>query len=79
MNRGKHIRKIRMECPLCDKVHEVEEWRRIAKTIIKGEKVNYEENYYVCLNSDDEENEFVTGKMDKEIIPYSFASDIKTF
>lgn len=66
MNGGNLIRKIQMECPLCDKVHEVEERTRIAKTIIKGEEVNYEETYYFCQNSDEDENEFVTGKMDND-------------
>ena len=66
MNGGNLIRKIHMECPLCDKIHEIEERTRIAKTIIKGEEVNYEETYYFCLNSDEGENEFVTGKMENE-------------
>lgn len=64
MSGGNLIRKIKMECPLCDKIHEIEERTRIAKTIIKGEEVCYEEIYYLCLNSDEEENEFVTGKME---------------
>ena len=63
MNKSKLIRKIQMECPLCDKIHKVEERKRIVKTIIKGKKVNYEEIYYLCLNSNEDENEFVTGKM----------------
>ena len=63
MNGGNLIRNIKMECPLCDKIHEIEERTRIAKTIIKGEEVNYEETYYFCLNSEEDENEFVTGKM----------------
>ena len=66
MNGGNLIRKIQMECPLCDKIHEIEERTRIAKTIIKGEEDNYEETYYFCLNSDEDENEFVTGKMENE-------------
>lgn len=66
MNRGNLIRKIQMECPLCDKVHEIEVRTRIAKTIIKGEEVNYEETYYFCLNSDEDENEFATGKMEND-------------
>ena len=52
-----------MECPLCDKKHEVEERKRITQTIIKGEKVTYEETYFLCKNSDEDENEFVTSKM----------------
>lgn len=52
-----------MDCPLCDKKHEVEERKRITQTIIKGEKVTYEEIYFLCKNSDEDENEFVTSKM----------------
>ena len=37
MNGGNLIRKIKMECPLCDKVHEIEKRTRVAKTIIKGD------------------------------------------
>lgn len=66
MDKGKLMQKIMMECPLCDKVHELEERMRIAKTIIKGEEVTYEENYYFCKNSDEDENEFATGKMENE-------------
>jgi putative zinc finger/helix-turn-helix YgiT family protein len=66
MNGGNLIRKIKMECPLCDKVHEIEERKRVARTIIKGEEVNYEETYYFCLNSDEDENEFSTAKMENE-------------
>ena len=29
----------------------------------EGEEVNYVETYYLCPNSDEDENEFVTGKM----------------
>lgn len=66
MNRSNLIRKIHMECPLCDKVHEIEERERIARTIIKGDEVNYKEIYYFCANSDNDENEFVTGKMEND-------------
>lgn len=66
MNTGKIIRKIKIECPFCDKVHDVEERTRIAKTIIKGESVDYVENYYFCTNCDDDENEFASGKMENE-------------
>ena len=41
MNRGNLIRRIHMECPICDKVHEIEERTRITELIIKGEEVNY--------------------------------------
>ena len=66
MNENNLIRKIHMECPLCGKVHEIEVRTHIARTIIKGEEVNYEETYYFCQNSEEDENEFVTGKMENE-------------
>lgn len=60
------IRKFCIECPLCDKVHEIEERKRTTITIIKGEKVTYEERFYFCSNADEEENEFETGDMTNE-------------
>lgn len=66
MMRHNLIKRVHMECPLCDRVHDVEERVRIASTIIKGEEVEYEETYYFCRNCDDDENEFVTGKMENE-------------
>lgn len=56
------LKKIQMKCPVCEKVHEVEERKRVATTIIKDEKIDYEEKYYYCANSK-EENEFETGGM----------------
>lgn len=52
-----------MECPLCDKEHEIEERRRISYITIKGEIVEYEETYYLCKDSDEDENEFVLAKI----------------
>ncbi|MFI3236645.1 MAG: DUF4065 domain-containing protein [Lachnospiraceae bacterium] len=60
------VKMINMECPLCDKIHEVEERTRIAHLTIKGEEVYYEEQFYVCCNSDDEENEFENNTMTNE-------------
>ncbi len=57
------IRKIHMRCPLCDYIHEIEEKKRIAITMIKGEEVSYEERFYFCANADEDENEFETGCM----------------
>lgn len=57
------LRSFKMECPLCGKEHEVEVRVRNAKTIIKDIEVEYEETYYFCENSKEEENEFETGKM----------------
>lgn len=63
MDNSALIRKIHMECPLCGKVHEIEERKRSTFIIIKSEKVAYEEVYYYCRYSDEDENEFETGKM----------------
>jgi hypothetical protein len=60
------IRKVHMDCPLCDKTHEVEERKRFTKITLKGEEVTYEERFYFCTNSDEDENEFETGAMTNE-------------
>ena len=60
------IRRVHMDCPLCDKTHEVEERRRRATITIKGERVEYEERFYFCANSDEEENEFESASMTNE-------------
>jgi hypothetical protein len=52
-----------MECPLCDKTHEIEERKRVVTITIKGKEISYEESYYFCANADEEENEFVNGAM----------------
>lgn len=52
-----------MDCPVCDKIHEVEKRFRIAKTVIKNEEVTYLEEYYLCVNSDENMREFVTSEM----------------
>ena len=57
------VRKIMMDCPLCDKVHEIEERRRNTSVSIKDTEVNYEETYYYCCNSKEDECEFENGKM----------------
>ena len=60
------IRKIQMDCPLCDRIHEIEVRTRMTNIIIRGEEVEYEETYFLCPNSDKEEQEFVTGQMENE-------------
>lgn len=60
------IRKIHKNCPLCDRVHEIEERSRQTATIIKGEEVTYEERFYYCGNADEDENEFVSGALGNE-------------
>lgn len=66
MVNGTLIRKRLMECPLCDRVHEVEEGIRTTSTTIKGEVVSYQERFYYCTNSTEEECEFETGTMTNE-------------
>ncbi|MDO4556718.1 MAG: DUF4065 domain-containing protein [Lachnospiraceae bacterium] len=60
------IRKIHMDCPICDKTHEVEERKRNTTITIKGEEVAYEERFYFCANADEDENEFESGTMANE-------------
>lgn len=60
------IRKIHMNCPLCDKTHEVEERKRFTTITLKGDEVTYEERFYFCANADEEENEFESGSMTNE-------------
>ena len=66
MERDYLIKKIMVECPLCDKKHEIEERRRNSCITIKGESIEYEEFYYLCNNSDEDENEFITAKMSND-------------
>ena len=56
-------RKIKMNCPLCNQIHEVEERRRSSTLMVKDLQIDYEEVYYYCCNSKEFENEFTTGKM----------------
>ena len=60
------LRKVHMNCPLCDKTHEVEERKRVTSIVLKGEEVTYEERFYFCANADEDENEFETGTMTNE-------------
>ena len=60
------VRKVHRMCPLCGQVHELEERTRTATMVIKGEKVLYQERFFVCGYADEEENEFETGGMTNE-------------
>lgn len=60
------IRKVHMDCPLCDKTHEIEERKRFTTITMKGDEVTYEERFYFCANADEDENEFETGFMTNE-------------
>ena len=60
MDKGKLIRKLEMECPLCGKKHEVDERERLASVVIKGDDVSYRERFYYCENCDEDESEYQT-------------------
>lgn len=68
MDAGTLIRKAYMYCPLCKKIHEIEERKRFATITLKGDTITYEERFYFCTNADDEENEFETAFMINENI-----------
>lgn len=53
-------------CPFCDYEHEVEILERRAITNIKGQMVEYTEQFCQCTLSPSEDNEFVYGKMMNE-------------
>ena len=63
MDSGIVIKKINMDCPVCGKIHEVEERKRVSTIMLKDDAITYEEKYYFCDNADEDENEFVTGSM----------------
>ena len=63
---SKLIRKIHMDCPICDKTHEVEERTRLAVVTVKGDKVEYEQRYLFCGNAGEEDGVFETGEMNNE-------------
>jgi putative zinc finger/helix-turn-helix YgiT family protein len=69
MNKDYLVRTIERDCPICDKVHSVEERKRIAQAVVKDEVVDYEQVYYYCPLSGEEENEFVpAGVMDENLL-----------
>lgn len=59
---NKLIKRIVMQCPVCGKKHEVEELSHKVTTIIKNEKVRYDESCYICSELIDD-NEFETGEL----------------
>ena len=74
MTRDYLISTIEMECPICDKFHSLEQRKRITQAIVKDETVDYEEVYFLCPLSDEDENEFVpAGLMDKNLLNASDA------
>ncbi|MDD2402663.1 MAG: DUF4065 domain-containing protein [Clostridia bacterium] len=69
MNKDYLIEKIEMDCPICNKVHSLEMRKRLTQGLVKGEVVDYEEVYYLCPLSNEEENKFVpAGLMDENLL-----------
>ncbi len=69
MNKDYLLRTIEMDCPLCNKVHSLEERKRITQSIVKDVIVDYEQVYYCCPLSDEDENEFIpAGVMDENLL-----------
>lgn len=63
MNEGNLLKKIQMDCPICDKEHELEMRMRHTEGIVKGVNVDYDEIFLLCPVTDEEDNEFVPAKM----------------
>lgn len=63
MNKEYLIEKIERDCPICDEVHTLEKRKRETQGIVKGETVEYEETFYLCSVTSEEENEFVPAAM----------------
>ncbi len=53
------VEKKEMDCPICNRVHILEKRKRETQGIVKGEVVSYEEVFYLCPITIDEDNEFV--------------------
>lgn len=57
------IENIEMNCPVCGETHMVEKRCRETQALLKGEIVDYEEIYFLCGRTDEEEDEFVPAKV----------------
>ncbi|MGB4589644.1 MAG: type II TA system antitoxin MqsA family protein [Clostridiaceae bacterium] len=69
MNMDYLITIVDMDCPLCNKTHSLEQRKRLTQSIIKDEVVDYEESYFLCPLSDEDENEFVSARlMDENLL-----------
>ena len=57
------LAKVKEYCPICDKEHDVEKRKRKSKIEVKDLIVEYDEIYFRCTKTQEEENEFVTSEM----------------
>jgi hypothetical protein len=69
MSKDNLIEKVSVDCSICSKVHEVEKRLRTTEGLVNGDIVSYEEIYYLCPITDEEENEFVSSLlMDQNLL-----------
>lgn len=69
MEKDELIDKIELDCPFCDRKHIVEKRKRDNIAKIKNKIVKYEEVYFLCTETNEEENEFVTSQiMDENLL-----------
>lgn len=69
MNKDLLMEEILMDCPYCNNIHTLEKRKRDTQNIVKGEIIDYEEIYYLCPITEEEENEFApAGIMDKNLL-----------
>lgn len=68
MSKETLIKRIKSDCPICGKHHEVYEKCRLTNTVVKGKTVQYIHRFYFCSNSSEEENEYETSSMVNENI-----------
>lgn len=57
---GKELKRISYFCPFCGETHEIAVVRYMAETIIKGEKIEFQNTVYYC---EKEESEFTPSKL----------------
>lgn len=63
------IERVEMDCPICDRIHLLEKRKRDTQGIVKGDIVDYEEIFYLCPVTHEEENEFVPASlMDENLL-----------
>lgn len=69
MSKDYLIKTLEIDCPICSKTHLLEMRKRFTQGLVKDEIVDYEEVYYLCPLSYEEENEFIpAGIMDDNLL-----------
>jgi putative zinc finger/helix-turn-helix YgiT family protein len=69
MNKDYLLNTAQIDCPVCNKIHSIEQRKRLTQSIVKDETVDHEEIYFLCPLGDEDENEFVpAGLMDENLL-----------